>query len=258
MSSHAAGEPVAPDRAARTDRAAGADRSDRSDRSDRADDGRRRRWAEHRLRRRAAFVAAGARAIDAHGPDASAEQIAGAAGVSRTVLYRYFRDREELRQAIADAVVATVVAGVRPHLRLTAESTPRRVVTSTVGEIVGWLDEHPNLYYFLRDRRNGSALETVENSLADQVAAVLKVLLMHVGIDAAKAEPGAYGMVGFVESSGSWWLGHRTMSREKFAEFVCDGVWYLLEGTARTNNLTLGYDDPLPMSLVDAAACGSG
>jgi AcrR family transcriptional regulator len=221
-------------------------------------DGRRLRWTDHRAQRRAAFVVAGALAVDRHGPEASAEQIAEAAGVSRTVLYRYFRDREELRQAIADAVVATVVAGVRPHLRLAAESTPRRVITSTVDEIVGWLDEHPNLYYFLRDRRNGSALETVENTLADQVAAVLKVLLMHVGIDAAKAEPGAYGMVGFVESSGSWWLGQRTMSREKFTEFVCEGVWYLIEGAARTNHLTLGYDDPLPTSLVDSAARGSG
>ncbi len=99
---------------------------------------------------------------------------------------------------------------------------------------------------------------SVENTLADQVATVLKVLLMHFGIDAAKAEPGAYGIVGFVESSGSWWLARRTMSREKFTEFVCDGVWYLLEGTARANNLTVGYDDPLPASVLDSVARGSG
>jgi len=217
---------------------------------DRAPDGRRLRWTEHRAQRRAAFVAAGAIAIDHHGPDASAEQMAEAAGVSRTVLYRYFRDREDLRQAIADQAVATVVASVLPKLQVSAESTPRQVITSVIEVIVGWLDGHPNLYYFLRDRRSGSGLEAVENTLADQVAALLKMFLMFFGIDAARAEPGAYGIVGFVESSGSWWLARRTMSREKLTEIVCDGVWYLLEGTARANNVVVDYDAPLPLEAL--------
>ncbi|MDT4960544.1 MAG: hypothetical protein QOF87_191, partial [Pseudonocardiales bacterium] len=36
---------------------------------ERAPDGRRVRWTEHRAQRRAAFVAAGAVAIDAYGPE---------------------------------------------------------------------------------------------------------------------------------------------------------------------------------------------
>jgi hypothetical protein len=39
-------------------------------------DGRRLRWAQHRARRRAAFVEAGTRSIDRDGPAASAEDIA--------------------------------------------------------------------------------------------------------------------------------------------------------------------------------------
>lgn len=214
-------------------------------------DGRRLRWAEHRAQRRAAFVTAGSIAIDTHGPDASAEQIADTAGVSRTVLYRYFRDREDLRQAIADQAVATVVASVLPKLQPTVGSTPRQVITSAVAVIVGWLDGHPNLYYFLRDRRSGSGLAAVENTLADQVAALLKMFLMFFGIDAAKAEPGAYGIVGFVESSGSWWLARRTMSTEEITELISDGVWYLLEGTARASNVIVSYDAPLPLEALE-------
>ncbi|MFN2519242.1 MAG: TetR family transcriptional regulator [Jatrophihabitantaceae bacterium] len=217
---------------------------------DRAADGRRLRWTEHRAARRAAFVRAGASAVDIHGPDANAEQIAEAAGVSRTVLYRYFRDLEDLRQAVADQAVATFVASVLPKLQLSAESTPRLAITSVIEVILGWLDEHPNLYYFLRDRRSGSSLEVVENTLADQVAALLKMFLMYFGIDADKAEPGAYGIVGFVESSGSWWLARRTMSRQKLTEIVCDGVWSLLEGTTRANHVVIGYDDPLPFEAL--------
>jgi AcrR family transcriptional regulator len=212
----------------------------------RAVDGRRARWTEHRSQRRAAFVEAGAAAIDKHGPEASAEQIADEAGVSRTVLYRYFRDREDLRQAIADHLASSVVASVLPNLQLTAESTPHQVIESVIDVIVGWLDEHPNLYYFLRNRRTGASLEAVENTLADQVAALLKVFLMFFGIDADKAEPGAYGIVGLVESTGAWWLSRRSISRHKLTQILTGGVWALLDGTARANGVVVGYDDPLP------------
>lgn len=219
-----------------------------TDRSDAPSaDGRRLRWTEHRSQRRTSFVTAGAVAIDQFGADASAEQIAEVAGVSRTVLYRYFRDREDLRQAIADHVVSTVINSVLPSLRLSPTSTPHEVIESVVSTIIGWLDEHPNLYHFLRNRRNGTSLQAVENTLADQVAALLKVFLMFFGIDADKAEPGAYGLVGFVESTGSWWLTRRSISREKVTELLCEGVWHLIEGTARANNVRVEYDEPLPL-----------
>lgn len=213
-------------------------------------DGRRLRWTEHRAQRREGFVIAGIAAVDEHGPSASAEQIAESAGVSRTVLYRYFRDRDDLRQAIADHVVGEVVASVLPHLEITPESTPREIITSTINVIVQWLDEHPNLYLFLRDRRNGHSLETVETTLADQVAALLKIMMMFFGINDEQAEPGAYGIVGFVESAGAWWLARRTIPREVFAEGICNAIWHLLEGTARASGVTVEYDEPLPFAAI--------
>src|SRR4029079_7744689 len=115
---------------------------------ERAADGRRLRWTEHRAQRRAAFVAAGAAGIHRLRPEASAEQIAETARVSRTVLYRYFRDREDLRQAIADHVAQAVLDSVLPKLALSPERTPREIIDAAIGTIVGWLDEHPNLYFF--------------------------------------------------------------------------------------------------------------
>jgi AcrR family transcriptional regulator len=213
-----------------------------------ATDGRRRRWAAHRTQRRLVLVEAGVRAIDRFGPGANAEQIAAEAGVSRTVLYRYFRDRDDLRQAIAEHVVNAVVASVLPSLVLAPESTPRQVIRGGIEVIIGWLDEHPNLYHFLRTQRTGDAsLDAVENTLADKVAALLKLLLLLFGLDVEQAEPGAYGIVGLVEATGAWWLSTRTMSRERITDIVCTGVWHLLEGTARDHGLEIGYDDPLPV-----------
>lgn len=219
-------------------------------------DGRRLRWTAHRAQRRDAFVAAGAEAIDRFGPAANAEQIASLAGVSRTVLYRYFRDREDLRQAIADHVVRAVVDSVLPKLALRPDATPHQIIRPAVAVIVGWLDEHPNLYYFLRSRRTGASLDSVEGTLADSVARLLKTMLLIFGIDSERAEPGAYGIVGFVESVGSWWLEHRSMSREKVTDLITVGVWHLLEGTARDFGVELGLHEPLPLGA--RAAQGSG
>jgi AcrR family transcriptional regulator len=217
-----------------------------------APDGRRLRWTEHRAQRRDAFVAAGARAIDEYGLAASAEQIAEVAGVSRTVLYRYFRDREDLRQAIADHVVRAVVDSVLPKLAIRPDATPRQIIRAAVAVIVGWLDDHPNLYHFLRSRRAGASLDAVEGTLADNVAALLKTIMMLFGIDSEQAEPGAYGIVGFVESVGSWWLQHRTMGRERLTDLITVGVWHLLDGTARDLGIELGFDDPLPVGAPTA------
>lgn len=211
-------------------------------------DGRRLRWTQHRAQRRAAFVAAGAAAIDHYGTTASAEQIAEAAQVSRTVLYRYFRDREDLRQAIADHVVQEVLASVLPKLQWGPASTPREVIAAAVGTIVGWLDDHPNLYRFVRER--ASSLDSVETTLADHVAAILKLLMMFFGMPGEAAEPGAYGIVGFVEASSSWWLTHRTMTRDQFTQLACAGVWHLLEGTARDQGVVVDYDQPLPLGTL--------
>ncbi|MGN6608401.1 MAG: TetR/AcrR family transcriptional regulator [Jatrophihabitans sp.] len=211
-------------------------------------DGRRSRWTQHRVERRAAFVAAGADAIDLHGPEASAEQIAELAGVSRTVLYRYFRDREDLRQAIADHVVMAVTESVLPKLAISPQSTPRDIITTTIATIIDWLGDHPNLYYFLRTLRNGSSLDVVENTLAVQVAALLKILMLMFGIDDEQAEPGAHGLVGFVEATGSWWLKHQDeMPRERIIDLICGGVWNLLQGSARAEGITIHYDEPLPI-----------
>lgn len=221
-----------------------------------APDGRQLRWTRHRAERRAALVAAGVRAVDRFGPHASAEQIAGTAGVSRTVLYRYFRDREDLRQAIADHVVHAVVDSVLPELAVPPDATPRQVIHAAVSVVVGWLDEHPNLYYFLRSRRTGASLDSVEGTLADRVAVLLKTVMVIVGIDGEQAEPAAFGIVGFVESVGSWWLAHRTMSRDRLAVLITTGVWHLLEGTAREFGVRLGFDDPLPHASVPVREAG--
>jgi AcrR family transcriptional regulator len=97
--------------------------SDRADVSPAAD-GRALRWAGQRTRRRDEFVSAAVEAIRLHGPDVTVEAIAQSAGVTRTRIYRHFRDGAEIRVAVAARIadmLMTVLApssntdGMPPH-----------------------------------------------------------------------------------------------------------------------------------------------
>ncbi len=210
-------------------------------------DGRRLRWAKHRIERRAAFVQAGVEAVDTIGLDASAEEIAERAGVSRTVLYRYFSGRDDLDQAIAESIIAAVIESVVPVLTLDTDTTPRTVIEGTVGVIFDWFEQHPNLYFFLRAQRSGPSLDSIESTLAAHIAVILKFMLAVFGVEPDEADPGAHGIVGLVEAMGAWWLGTRSMSRDQMAALASESVWYLLSGTAQRHDIAIGYDEPLPI-----------
>ena len=71
-------------------------------------DGRRQRWEGHREQRRALLVAAAIEAIREHGPEVGMDAIAGYAGVSKPVLYRYFADKSELWLAVGQQATLRV------------------------------------------------------------------------------------------------------------------------------------------------------
>src|SRR5215472_2875182 len=67
-----------------------------------AGDARRDRWSVHRLQRRRQFVDAALRVLEAQGPDLLMDAVAAEAGVTKPVLYRYFSDKAELVDALAE------------------------------------------------------------------------------------------------------------------------------------------------------------
>lgn len=109
--------------------------------------------------RRRALLDAARRAIRAHGPDVSMEQIAAEAGISRPILYRHFGNRQGMAEAVAHDAVAGVLGG-----REQAASPPRVPAISdglnlrdTLQELVrqylDFVDEDPDLYRFIVRQR---------------------------------------------------------------------------------------------------------
>src|SRR6478735_6653065 len=72
-------------------------------------DGRRSRWTEHRRARREDLVTAAVAAVRLAGPEFAVEDVARSAGVSKTVIYRYFSDKDELVDAVLERISTAVL-----------------------------------------------------------------------------------------------------------------------------------------------------
>ena len=98
------------------------------------------RWDEHRRARREQLVDATIAAVGRHGAGVGMEEIAAAAGTSKTVVYRHFADRADLYTAVCARVAETVVTRVRAAMATamaTAMDTaggPRAVTAAAIGE----------------------------------------------------------------------------------------------------------------------------
>lgn len=207
-------------------------------------DGRRLRWNEHRNRRRAVLVDAGVAAIDRYGADSSAEEIAATARVSRTVLYRYFRDKEDLRGAVSRRIGEIVITELQAPLR--SGTTANEIIGGTLSALTDWVEAHPRLYEFLRQR--GTALGDVEATIADQLADLFSGVMAAFGPGSALADPAAQSLVGMVEHTVAWWMKTRKISRRDLVEHLRHAIWDVIDGELRRANISLGLDDPLPVA----------
>src|SRR6188472_102949 len=99
-------------------------------------DGRRQRWVEHRRERRQEFVAGALAAVRVHGAATGLDEVAAQVGVSKSVVYRHFADRDDLFGAVLDSIADDVlmprivgelgrVAEAQPEARVTDEATIR-------------------------------------------------------------------------------------------------------------------------------------
>src|SRR3954462_2856657 len=74
-----------------------------------AQDGRRSRWTEHRRARREHLVERTVEAVRAAGPDFAVDDVARSAGVTKTVIYRYFTDKDDLADAVLERISTVIL-----------------------------------------------------------------------------------------------------------------------------------------------------
>jgi AcrR family transcriptional regulator len=105
------------------------------------------RWDEHRRARREQLVDATIAAVGRHGAGVGMEEIAAAAGTSKTVVYRHFADRTELHVAVCARVAAYLTARLREAMDSAGD--PRQMVAAAVETYLAFLEADPELYRFV-------------------------------------------------------------------------------------------------------------
>ncbi len=235
-----------------------------------AADGRSTRWADHREARRAELVRIARRTVHHKGPDVSMEEIAAAAGTSKSIVYRYFADKTGLQIAVAEAVVLQIQGALEGVLRIAP--TPRDGLRAMVAVYLEMIESSPHVYAFVT--RNGSVesggpLGHFLDSVTALVAAPFARGLTeeHEGRRTARrpeasddedaalrsrvalAESWAAGAVGFVRGAGEWWLAHRdepaSPDREELTAQVAAWLWAGPVGLlARDRNRTTPEPSP--------------
>ncbi|GEO35081.1 hypothetical protein CAE01nite_28060 [Cellulomonas aerilata] len=139
------------------------------------------------------------------------EEIAGAAGTSKSIVYRYFTDKTGLQRAVAEAVVVQIQQALEGALH--AASTPRAGLRAMVGVYLEMIESSPNVYFFVTrgSLDAGSPLGHFLDAVTGLVAAPFARELTEAGSAPehearALAATWAAGAVGFVSGAGERWL----------------------------------------------------
>jgi AcrR family transcriptional regulator len=186
---------------------------------------------EEREARRAQLLDAAVEAIRKHGPTASMEDLAKAAGVTKPILYRHFGHRDGLTTALATRFAAGLESTLQAAM--VAGNAPRETLEKTIDAYLEFVERDPEVYRFLVRRLLAAPDQasndlTVANFLAqvgNQVAVVLGEQLRNAHLDSGGAEPLAHGIVGMVHAAGDWWLERQTMPRARLVDYIVGLLW---------------------------------
>ncbi|MCA1843781.1 MAG: TetR/AcrR family transcriptional regulator; helix-turn-helix transcriptional regulator, partial [Actinobacteria bacterium] len=106
--------------------------------------------AERRAGRREELLEAAVACIRREGAGASMDQIAAEAGVTKPVVYRFFRDKGDLYEAIATRYVEAVATELRAAWGGAGE--PRELLRSGIDTYLRLVEEEPEISRFLMRR----------------------------------------------------------------------------------------------------------
>ncbi len=215
-------------------------------------DGRDTRWQEHRVERRATLVDSALRAIRTHGAAVTIDEVALASGTSKTVLYRYFGDRNGLYLAVADRVASNILAEVRPRFASLRESGQvADLVRGLADAYIGLVDRDPDIYLFVMNRPPslpagaGDPATGIADRIAVELAEAIRGEQRRRGTSGGAVETLAFGIVGFIRTATGHWLesgGGATLARDALIELITStftrSVADAVDGTAPTHLVT--------------------
>ena len=195
-------------------------------------DGRKRRWHQHKVERRTELVDGALDAIRRRGRDVSMEEIAAEIGVSKTVLYRYFVDKNDLTTAVMMRFAQTTLI---PNMAaaLSSDLDGFELTREIIRVYVHTVAAEPEPYRFVMANASADknkAIADSEQIIARMLAVMLRHRMQRAGMDTRGVEPWAFLIVGGVQQATHSWMSHPRMSADDLIDYLTMLCWSALCG----------------------------
>ena len=171
-------------------------------------------------------------AIRRRGQYVSMDEIAGEIGVSKTVLYRYFVDKNDLTTAVMMRFAQiTLIPNMASALssNLDGFELTREVIRVYVETVAN----EPEPYRFVMANNSAGKNKVVADSeriIARMLAVMLRRRMRPEGMDLGGVEPWAYMIVGGVQLATHSWLLDPRMSADELIDYLTMLSWSALCG----------------------------
>lgn len=200
-------------------------------------DGRKRRWHKHKVERRNELVDGTLEAIRHRGRYVSMDEIAAEIGVSKTVLYRYFVDKNDLTTAVMMRFAQTTLI---PNMAraLSAQLDGYDLSREIIRVYVETVADEPEIYRFVFANNSATKSKVVANSeriIAGMLAVMLRRRMIEAGMDTGGVEPWAYMIVGGVQLSTHSWMSNPRTSADELIDYLTMLCWNALRGIVEVN-----------------------
>jgi AcrR family transcriptional regulator len=195
-------------------------------------DGRKRRWHQHKVDRRNELVDGTIEAIRRQGRFLSMDDIAAEIGVSKTVLYRYFVDKNDLTTAVMMRFTQTTLI---PNMAAALSSNldgfdlAREIIRVYVDTVA----DEPEPYRFVMANSSASHSKVIADSeriIARMLAVMMRRRMRQDGMDDGGVEPWSYLIVGGVQLATHSWMSDPRMSRDELIDYLTMLSWSALCG----------------------------
>jgi AcrR family transcriptional regulator len=222
-------------------------------------DGRKRRWHQHKVERRNELVDGTLEAIRRRGSNVSMDEIASEIGVSKTVLYRYFVDKNDLTTAVMmrfaqTTLIPNMAAALSSNLDgydLTREII--RVYVETVAA-------EPQPYQFVMANNSASksrAVAASEQIIARMLAVMMRRRMVEAGMDIGGVEPWAFHTVGGVQLATHSWMTDQRMAADELIDYLTMLSWNALCGIVEVGgSLQKFREQPHPSPILPPQLSG--
>jgi AcrR family transcriptional regulator len=193
--------------------------------------------------RREVLLDAAIEVIRQRGPDASMEEIARRAGITKPVVYRYFGDRAGLYRAVAERYCDRLK---RDFLNaMSRRRDLRGIVTGAIDGYLAFIEAEPRVHQFLLhpqpDQRGGERVPVRAYSwhVGEEIAAALRHRLEAAALDTESARPWGHAIAGMVEAAGTWWCHGEGIAvpRARLVEQLTTLLWSGLGSATETLSL---------------------